>query len=53
MIGVGFIVSTWIGYGCSKVPETNALSWRFPLAFQTLPCLMLLSGMMFFPEASR
>lgn len=53
MIGVGFIVSTWVGYGSSKVPETNPFSWRFPLAFQCAPCLMLLCGMLFFPESPR
>jgi hypothetical protein len=53
MIGVGFIISTWVGYGSSKVPETSAFSWRFPLAFQCLPCLILISGMMFFPESPR
>jgi hypothetical protein len=53
MIGVGFIVSTWVGYGSSKVPKTSAFSWRFPLAFQCVPCLMLVCGMMFFPESPR
>lgn len=53
MIGVGFIVSTWVGYGSSKVPETSSFSWRFPLAFQCIPCLIILSGMMFFPESPR
>jgi hypothetical protein len=53
MIGVGFIVSTWVGYGSSKVPETSPFSWRFPLAFQCVPCLMLVCGMMFFPESPR
>lgn len=53
MIGVGFIISTWIGYGSSKVPPTSSFSWRFPLAFQCVPCLMILCGMMFFPESPR
>ncbi|KAH7385482.1 sugar carrier protein A [Phaeosphaeria sp. MPI-PUGE-AT-0046c] len=53
MIGVGFIVSSWVGYGSSKVPDTSPFSWRFPLAFQCLPCLMLICGMMFFPESPR
>lgn len=44
MIGVGFIVSTWVGYGSSKVPSTSSFSWRFPLAFQCIPCLIILSG---------
>ena len=52
MIGVGFIVSTWVGYGSSKVPDTNSFSWRFPLAFQCVPCLLIICGIMFFPEVS-
>lgn len=53
MIGVGFIVSTWVGYGSSKVPSTNSFSWRFPLAFQCAPCLLLITGILFFPESPR
>ncbi|KAJ4364463.1 hypothetical protein N0V83_009057 [Neocucurbitaria cava] len=53
MIGVGFIISTWVGYGSSKVPATSSFSWRFPLAFQCLPCLMIICGIMFFPESPR
>lgn len=53
MIGVGFIISTWVGYGASKVPATSSFSWRFPLAFQCVPCLMLIFGIMFFPESPR
>ncbi|RYN37784.1 hypothetical protein AA0113_g10020 [Alternaria arborescens] len=53
MIGVGFIVSTWVGYGSSKVPATSSFSWRFPLAFQCIPCLIILCGMLFFPESPR
>ncbi|KAF1996610.1 sugar carrier protein A [Amniculicola lignicola CBS 123094] len=53
MIGVGFIVSTWVGYGSAQVPETSAFSWRFPLGFQAIPCVLLISGIMFFPESPR
>ncbi|KAJ4357025.1 hypothetical protein N0V95_002831 [Ascochyta clinopodiicola] len=53
MIGIGFIVSTWVGYGSSKVPATSSFSWRFPLAFQCVPCLMIIFGIMFFPESPR
>ncbi|KKY26780.1 putative mfs sugar [Diplodia seriata] len=28
MIGVGFIVSTWIGYGSHHVPSTSSFSWH-------------------------
>jgi MFS family permease len=51
MIGVGFIISTWVGYGASKVPDTSSFSWRFPLAFQVVPCLIIICGIMFFPES--
>lgn len=27
MIGVGFIVSTWVGYGSHHVPKTSSFSW--------------------------
>ncbi|XP_014556439.1 hypothetical protein COCVIDRAFT_37930 [Bipolaris victoriae FI3] len=53
MIGVGFIISTWVGYGSSKVPVTNSFSWRFPLAFQCVPCIILIAGILFFPESPR
>jgi hypothetical protein len=53
MIGVGFIVSTWVGFGSSKVPDSNSFSWRFPLAFQVAPCLVIICGILFFPESPR
>ncbi|KAF1949692.1 general substrate transporter [Byssothecium circinans] len=53
MIGVGFIVSTWVGYGSAQVPATSSFSWRFPLAFQCVPCLILIIGILFFPESPR
>ncbi|KAF2663155.1 general substrate transporter [Microthyrium microscopicum] len=52
MIGVGFIVSTWIGYGSSKDTKTS-FAWRFPLAFQTLPCVIIVVALLFFPESPR
>lgn len=53
MIGVGFIVSTWIGYGSAHVPDSSPFSWRFPLAFQTVPCIIIIVGLTFFPESPR
>ncbi|KAH7128541.1 general substrate transporter, partial [Dendryphion nanum] len=51
MIGVGFIVSTWVGYGANKVK--TSFSWRFPLGFQCIPCIILIAGILFFPESPR
>ncbi|KAL4897192.1 general substrate transporter [Aspergillus ambiguus] len=53
MIGVGFIVSTWIGFGSLHAPVTSEFQWRFPLAFQAVPALLLVVGMFFFPESPR
>ena len=53
MIGVGFIVSTWIGYGSLHAPNSNSVQWRFPLAFQALPSLILLGGLFVLPESPR
>jgi MFS family permease len=53
MIGIGFIVSTWVGYGSSKVPHTSSFSWRFPLGFQCIPCIIIICGILFFPESPR
>ena len=53
MIGVGFIVSTWIGYGCAHADDSDEIQWRFPLAFQAVPALILVVGMFWFPESPR
>jgi hypothetical protein len=48
-----FLVSTWVGYGSAHVPDTSSFSWRFPLAFQTVPCMIIIGGLLFFPESPR
>ncbi|KAF5021075.1 hypothetical protein F66182_6908 [Fusarium sp. NRRL 66182] len=53
MIGVGFIVSTWVGYGSHHMPDTSSFQWRFPLAFQALPSALLCLGMLWLPETPR
>ncbi|KAK2606435.1 hypothetical protein QQS21_003128 [Conoideocrella luteorostrata] len=53
MIGVGFIVSTWVGYGSHQMPDTSSFQWRFPLAFQALPAGLLCVGMIWLPESPR
>jgi MFS family permease len=53
MIGVGFIVSTWVGYGSGTASDDSSIQWRLPLAFQTVPAGILALGIMFFPESPR
>lgn len=53
MIGIGFIISTWVGYGSLERPDTDSFQWRFPLAFQGLPAIFLVIGLFFFPESPR
>ncbi|KAF7591676.1 hypothetical protein BBP40_001254 [Aspergillus hancockii] len=51
MLSWGFLIAQWLGYGCSF--STTAFSWRFPLAFQNIPGLILLAGIFFLQESPR
>ncbi|KAL1598473.1 hypothetical protein SLS59_006757 [Nothophoma quercina] len=51
MLSWGFFVAQWLGYGCSF--NSTQFSWRFPLAFQCFPGLILLSGIFFLQESPR
>lgn len=53
MIGVGFIVSTWIGYGSGTASDGSSVQWRMPLAFQVVPSGLLALGMLWLPESPR
>ncbi|KAJ5240842.1 general substrate transporter [Penicillium citrinum] len=51
MLSWGYLVAQWLGYGCSYVD--NAFQWRFPLAFQCIPGLILAGGVWFLNESPR
>ncbi|TRM65012.1 general substrate transporter [Schizophyllum amplum] len=51
MLGIGFIVANWVGYGCQFM-DTDT-SWRLPLALQLVPAVVLLVGIQFLPESPR
>ncbi|KMU79015.1 solute carrier family 2 [Coccidioides immitis RMSCC 3703] len=51
MIGWGFVVAQWVGYGCSLI--TGSFSWRFPLSFQAVPAVFLVAATAFLPESPR
>ncbi|KFY29291.1 hypothetical protein V491_00113 [Pseudogymnoascus sp. VKM F-3775] len=50
-VGIGFAVANWVGFGCSY--STSDFQWRFPLAFQCLPALIVLIGTFWLPYSPR
>lgn len=51
IIAFGTVIAYWIDYGCSYGSED--LSWRFPIAFQTIFGLVVCVSMIFLPESPR
>lgn len=53
---IGYMLSSWIGYGVyfiSAGGSTSSFPWRFPLAFQAAPALLLLVGSKMLPFSPR
>lgn len=50
-LSLGFLVAQWLGYGSSYA--SGSFQWRFPLAFQCVPALILVSGISFLQESPR
>ena len=56
MFAVGYSLSAWVGFGCYFVSASGSPSsfpWRFPLAFQAAPALLLLLGSPWLPMTPR
>ncbi|KAL2789126.1 sugar transporter [Aspergillus keveii] len=51
MLSWGFFVAQWLGYGCFQVD--SHFQWRFPLAFQTVPGIVMGCGIWFLYESPR
>jgi MFS family permease len=50
----GVVVAYWLEFGLSYIDGgRSAFRWRFPVAFQIIPLLGLLSIVWFFPESPR
>ncbi|CAM1503498.1 Fc.00g010890.m01.CDS01 [Cosmosporella sp. VM-42] len=50
----GVVVAYWLEFGLSFIDGgASAIRWRFPIAFQIIPLLALLSAVWFFPESPR
>ncbi|KAL2795160.1 general substrate transporter [Aspergillus keveii] len=50
-VGIGFALANWVGFGCSY--STGQFQWRFPLAFQCLPAIIILIGIFWLPYSPR
>ncbi|RCI02406.1 hypothetical protein CU098_012035 [Rhizopus stolonifer] len=48
---LGVVVAYWLAYGLSFTE--GAFRWRFPIAFQMIPLIVLALGINFFPESPR
>ncbi|KAJ1311187.1 hypothetical protein OPQ81_009688 [Rhizoctonia solani] len=54
LIGVGSLVANWVGFASSYAPESvENFRWRFPLAMQIPPGLIVFSGIWFLPYSPR
>jgi len=56
MFAVGYSLSAWIGFGCyflSASGSPSSFAWRFPLAFQIVPALLLLVVSRWLPFSPR
>jgi len=56
MFAVGYGFSSWIGFGVyfiSAGGSTSTFPWRFPLAFQAVPALIMLAGSHWLPYSPR
>ncbi|KAI0805963.1 general substrate transporter [Irpex lacteus] len=51
MIGIGFIVANWVGYGCQYIDGNSG--WRLALGLQLIPAFLLLVGIQFLPFSPR
>ncbi|KAK3672438.1 hypothetical protein LTR78_007745 [Recurvomyces mirabilis] len=56
MYAFGYSLSGWVGFGCYFFPPDSVhatFGWRFPLALQCLPPLIVLAGSNFIPYSPR
>ncbi|KAI0143507.1 general substrate transporter, partial [Xylariaceae sp. FL1272] len=50
----GVVVAYWLEFGLSFIDHgESAFRWRFPIAFQIIPLLVLFFSVWFFPESPR
>ncbi|KAH7156016.1 hypothetical protein EDB81DRAFT_756532 [Dactylonectria macrodidyma] len=50
-VDFGLAAANWVGFGCSYA--SGQFQWRFPLAFQCLPAIVVLIGIYILPYSPR
>lgn len=56
MFATGYTLSAWLGFGAyfgTANGSTSSWPWRFPIAFQMAPALLLLAGSAWLPYSPR
>lgn len=56
MFAMGYTLSAWIGFGVYWITasgSTSSFPWRFPIAFQMAPAILLLAGSPWLPFSPR
>ncbi|KAF2436370.1 arabinose-proton symporter [Tothia fuscella] len=53
MFAMGYSLAAWIGFGCFFANPLSSFTWRFPLAFQMVPALLLLASSPWLPFSPR
>ncbi|KAF2099240.1 MFS sugar transporter [Rhizodiscina lignyota] len=56
MFAMGYTLSAWIGFGVYFITasgSTSTFPWRFPIAFQMVPAILLLIGSPWLPFSPR
>lgn len=52
-ITIGYIVSSFVGFGFFFIKDSKQSDWRGPIAIGCVPCLLLLVGVWWLPESPR
>lgn len=53
LITLGIVLSYWLNYGFWFVTHYGSFQWRFPIAFQAVFGVVLIIGVLLFPESPR
>ena len=53
LITLGIVIAYWLNYGFWFITDMGSFQWRFPIAFQIVFAVLLIIGILLFPESPR